>query len=100
MSYNTINFPHTRMRRMRYNDFSRRLMREHRISVDDLIYPMFVTEGSNQKDAIASMPGISRLSLDLLLEEADELSRLGIPAIALFPGVTRTGLAIARASIG
>ncbi len=70
---------------MRYNDFSRRLMRENRLSVDDLIYPMFVTEGANQREAIASMPGIERLSLDLLLEEARELYELGIPAIALFP---------------
>jgi porphobilinogen synthase len=70
---------------MRYNDFSRRLMREHRLSVDDLIYPMFVTEGTNQREAIASMPGIERLSLDLLLEEAHALYDLGIPAIALFP---------------
>ncbi|MGJ0430238.1 porphobilinogen synthase [Methylobacter sp.] len=85
MTYNNINFPRTRMRRMRYNDFSRRLMREHRLSVDDLIYPMFVTEGTNQREAIASMPGIERLSLDLLLEEAHALYDLGIPAIALFP---------------
>lgn len=70
---------------MRYNDFSRRLMREHRLSVDDLIYPMFVTEGTNQREAIASMPGLERLSLDLLLEEAHALYDLGIPAIALFP---------------
>jgi porphobilinogen synthase len=70
---------------MRYNDFSRRLMRENRLSVDDLIYPMFVTEGSNQREAISSMPGIERLSLDLLLEEAHKLYNLGIPAIALFP---------------
>jgi porphobilinogen synthase len=70
---------------MRYNDFSRRLMRENRLSVDDLIYPMFVTEGANQREAIASMPGIERLSLDLLLEEAHALYDLGIPAIALFP---------------
>lgn len=88
MSYHTINFPRTRMRRMRYNDFSRRLMREHRLSVDDLIYPMFVTEGSDRKEPILSMPGIVRLSLDLLLEEAQEISRLGIPAIALFPVVS------------
>jgi porphobilinogen synthase len=85
MTYNNINFPRTRMRRMRYNDFSRRLMREHRLSVDDLIYPMFVTEGANQRETIASMPGIERLSLDLLLEEAHVLYELGIPAIALFP---------------
>jgi porphobilinogen synthase len=73
---------------MRYNDFSRRLMREHRLSVDDLIYPMFVTEGSDRKEPIPSMPGINRLSLDLLLEEAQEISRLGIPAVALFPVVS------------
>ncbi|MFA6052290.1 MAG: porphobilinogen synthase [Methylobacter sp.] len=85
MTYNNINFPHTRMRRMRFNDFSRRLMRENRLSVDNLIYPMFVTEGSNRRESIASMPDIERLSLDLLLEEAHELYNLGIPAIALFP---------------
>jgi len=85
MTYNNINFPQTRMRRMRYHDFSRRLMRENRLSVDDLIYPMFVTEGSNQRESISSMPGIERLSLDLLLTEAHELYNLGIPAIALFP---------------
>ncbi|MDP3902415.1 MAG: porphobilinogen synthase [Methylococcaceae bacterium] len=85
MSNDTIKFPLTRMRRMRYSDFSRRLMRENALTVDDLIYPMFVTEGSNQRQAIASMPGIDRLSLDLLLEEAHELYELGIPAIALFP---------------
>jgi porphobilinogen synthase len=70
---------------MRYNDFSRRLMRENRLSVDDLIYPMFVTEGSNQRESISSMPGVERLSLDLLIEEAHQLYNLGIPAIALFP---------------
>jgi len=85
MTYNNINFPQTRMRRMRYHDFSRRLMRENRLSVDDLIYPMFVTEGSNRRESISSMPGIERLSLDLLLTEAHELYNLGIPAIALFP---------------
>jgi porphobilinogen synthase len=85
MTYNNINFPHTRMRRMRYNDFSRRLMRENHLSVDDLIYPMFVTEGTNQKEPISSMPGIERFSLDLLLAQADEIYNLGIPAIALFP---------------
>ncbi len=85
MTHNNINFPQTRMRRMRYNDFSRRLMRENRLSVDDLIYPMFVTEGSNQRQAISSMPGVERLSLDLLLAEAQGLYNLGIPAIALFP---------------
>ena len=85
MTYNNINFPLTRMRRMRYIDFSRRLMRENSLSVDDLIYPMFITEGTNQKEEISSMPGVYRYSLDLLLEQADEINQLGIPAIALFP---------------
>jgi len=70
---------------MRYNDFSRRLMRENHLSVDDLIYPMFVTEGTNQREPISSMPGMERFSLDLLLAQADEIYNLGIPAIALFP---------------
>jgi Delta-aminolevulinic acid dehydratase len=73
------------MRRMRFNDFSRRLMRENILSVDDLIYPMFVTEGSNKREAISSMPGVERFSLDLLLTQAEEIYNLGIPAIALFP---------------
>lgn len=83
--YNNINFPNTRMRRMRYHDFSRRLMREHRLSADDLIQPFFVLEGENTRETIASMPGIERLSIDLLLEEAAILVDLGVPAIALFP---------------
>ena len=87
MAYNNINFPSTRMRRMRYNDFSRRLMRENHLTVDDLIYPVFVTEGVKQRVAIASMPGVERVSLDVLLAEAEEICRLGIPAIALFPVV-------------
>jgi porphobilinogen synthase len=70
---------------MRYNDFSRRLMRENKLTTDDLIYPMFVIEGHNQRQAIASMPGIERMSIDLLVAEAKELVALGIPAIALFP---------------
>jgi porphobilinogen synthase len=70
---------------MRYNDFSRRLMRENHLTVDDLIYPMFVTEGSNQREPISSMPGVERFSLDLLLAQAEEIYNLGIPAIALFP---------------
>ncbi|MDO9241421.1 MAG: porphobilinogen synthase, partial [Methylicorpusculum sp.] len=85
MTHNTIKFPSTRMRRMRFDAFSRRLMSENKLSVDDLIYPMFVTEEYKLKQAIPSMPGIERFSLDLLLEEARELSELGIPAIALFP---------------
>jgi porphobilinogen synthase len=70
---------------MRRADFSRRLMRESRLSVDDLIYPMFVIEGNGQREAVASMPGVERLSIDLLLKEAEQLVRLGIPAVALFP---------------
>ncbi|QRV22754.1 porphobilinogen synthase [Marinomonas foliarum] len=80
-----MTFPYTRMRRMRKNDFSRRLMREHHLSSDDLIYPMFILEGDNVREAIPSMPNIERLSIDLLLEEAKELVELGIPTIALFP---------------
>ncbi len=78
-------FPASRLRRMREHDFSRRLMAEHQLTVNDLIYPMFIVEGENQREAIASMPGIERLSLDLLLTEAKQLVELGIPAIALFP---------------
>ncbi|WP_411726434.1 porphobilinogen synthase [Methyloglobulus sp.] len=85
MPYSNIKFPSTRMRRMRFDDFSRRLMRENQLSVDDLIYPMFVIEGLNRREPIPSMPGIERLSLDLLLEEAREVYELDIPAIALFP---------------
>ncbi len=87
MPYNNINFPFIRMRRMRCDDFSRRLMRENQLSTDDLIYPMFVTEGLNRREPIPSMPGIERVSLDLLLAEAREVYGLGIPAIALFPVV-------------
>jgi porphobilinogen synthase len=72
---------------MRSNDFSRRLMRESTLTTDDLIYPIFIIEGKNQRTAIDSMPGIERLSIDLLLEEAKTLLSLGIPAIALFPVV-------------
>ena len=81
------NFPATRMRRLRANDFSRRLMRENQLTVNDLIYPMFVCEGNNERQAVGSMPGIERLSIDLLVAEAKQLAALGIPAIALFPVV-------------
>jgi porphobilinogen synthase len=87
MPYININFPTTRMRRMRFDDFSRRLMRENRLCTDDLIYPMFVTEGLNKKETVSTMPGIERFTLDLLVEEAREVYGLGIPAIALFPVV-------------
>ncbi|MDD5228391.1 MAG: porphobilinogen synthase [Methylococcales bacterium] len=88
MEHHNIKFPNTRMRRMRKNDFSRRLMRENHLTVDDLIYPVFVIEGLNKRETIDSMPGVERLSLDLLIEEARELYILGIPAIALFPVVS------------
>jgi porphobilinogen synthase len=81
----TSAFPLRRMRRMRKHDFSRRLMAENSLSVNDLIYPMFVLEGVNRSEKIASMPGIERYSIDLLLKEAAELVELGIPLIALFP---------------
>jgi len=73
------------MRRQRRDEFSRRLMREHVLTVDDLILPVFVLDGEGRREAIPSMPGVERLSIDLLLEEAAELVALGIPAIALFP---------------
>jgi len=78
-------FPYTRMRRMRRDDFSRRLMAENHLSVNDLIYPVFVLEGKNRREIIESMPGIERLSIDLLLEEAKDLVNLGVPAVAIFP---------------
>lgn len=78
-------YPLTRMRRLRASNFARDLVSENRLSVKDLIYPMFVLEGEQRREAIASMPGIERLSIDLLVKEVQELHRLGIPAIALFP---------------
>jgi len=78
-------FPRTRLRRMRRDDFSRRLMREHTLSVDNLIYPMFVIEGRGRRDPIASMPGVERLTIDELVREAEALIELRVPAIALFP---------------
>ncbi len=74
-----------RPRRMRKDEFSRRLMREHHLTTDDLIYPVFVMEGHQKEEAISSMPGIKRQSTDLILETAKECFKLGIPAIALFP---------------
>ena len=80
-------FPNTRLRRMRAKEVTRRLMREHQLGVNDLIYPMFVCEGSGERQAVGSMPGIERLSVDLIVKEAKLLAALGIPAIALFPVV-------------
>ena len=81
-------FPGVRMRRMRRDDFSRRLMREHSLTVDDLIYPVFLLEGSGRCEAVTSMPGVERLSLDLLLPVAEECVALGIPVLALFPAIS------------
>lgn len=78
-------FPETRMRRNRADDFSRRLMRENELSVNDLIYPMFILDGKNQREAVISMPGVERMSIDLAVEECKLLSSLGVPAVALFP---------------
>ena len=87
MASNNVNrrFPDTRMRRLRAKEFSRRLVRENRFSVDDLILPVFVIEGENQTEKIPSMPGIERMSVDVLLKAARRWFDLGIPAIALFP---------------
>ena len=78
-------FPHGRPRRLRRDDFTRNLVREARLSPHDLIYPVFVLDGRNQRQAVTSMPGVERLSLDLLLPVAEQCLSLGIPALALFP---------------
>lgn len=80
-------FPKRRMRRLRKDDCTRRLVAENQITVSDLIYPMFILMGKDRRESIDSMPGIERLSIDLMLEEAQYLARLGVPAIALFPVV-------------
>tara|TARA_B110000114_G_C15018196_1_gene367775 strand:- start:141 stop:1148 length:1008 start_codon:yes stop_codon:yes gene_type:complete len=80
-------FPQSRMRRLRANEFSRRLVRENTLSPADLIFPVFVVDGIDHREAIASMPGIERLSIDLLVKQAKIVQQMGIPAIALFPVV-------------
>ncbi|MGF1742552.1 porphobilinogen synthase [Vibrio profundum] len=77
------------MRRTRNHDFSRRLVAENQLSVDDLIYPMFILMGKDRREPVESMPGVERLSIDLMLEEAHYLAQLGVPAIALFPVVNQ-----------
>ena len=91
MSFKTNrgSYPYTRMRRVRASDFSRRLVCENNLSASDLILPVFVIEGTGQSESVASMPGVSRLSIDLLIDEAREIADLGIPAIALFPVVAQ-----------
>ena len=81
-------YPSNRPRRQRKNDFTRRLVREHTLSVDDLIYPVFVLEGDKRREQVSSMPGVERLSLDLLLPVAEECVKLGIPVMALFPVIS------------
>ena len=80
-----LHFPNHRPRRMRRDDWSRRLMQENSVSASDLIYPVFLLEGSGKSEAVASMPGVNRLSLDLLMPVAQECVDLGIPVLALFP---------------
>ncbi|MCC6879904.1 MAG: porphobilinogen synthase [Rhodocyclaceae bacterium] len=83
-------FPATRMRRMRHDDFSRRLMRETRLMADDLIYPVFVLEGKGISEPVGSMPGVFRHSLDRLLKVAEDAAQLGVPALALFPVIDQS----------
>jgi len=85
--FDLASFPRTRMRRMRRDDFSRRLMRENVLTPADLILPVFVLDGADRTEAVASMPGVERLSIDRLLPEAENCLELGIPALALFPVV-------------
>ena len=82
-------YPSTRMRRMRRDDFSRRLMRENQLSCDDLIYPVFVIEGHDKVEPVKSMPGVERKTIDRLVEEARQVEQLGIPMLALFPVVDK-----------
>ena len=82
-------YSNKRMRRLRRDDFSRRLVCENRLSADDLIYPVFVLEGKNRLEPIASMPGIVRQTLDKLLHQAEQCVKLGIPAVALFPVIAQ-----------
>ena len=78
-------YPRRRMRRMRRDEFSRRLRREHRLTTDDLIYPVFVIEGKNRIEPVPSMPGIQRYTVDRLLAHAEQCVKLGLPAVAIFP---------------
>jgi porphobilinogen synthase len=85
--FDLASFPRTRMRRMRRDDFSRRLMREHSLAASDLILPVFVLDGTDREEDVASMPGVRRMTLDRLYAVAEDCLRLGIPALALFPVV-------------
>ena len=81
------NFPKTRLRRNRMKDFSRRLVAENNLGTNDLILPLFVCDGNNVEDPIQSMPGVSRYSIDKLLHKVEEVVKLSIPAIAIFPQI-------------
>lgn len=96
MNFPPRQMPVTRLRRMRRDDFSRRLMRETILTPSDLIYPVFVLEGKNQEQVVESMPKVKRQSIDLLLHTAEKACRLGIPMLALFPVVTQNKTADAR----
>ena len=78
-------FPGRRMRRIRRHDFSRRLVAENQLTVNDLIYPVFVMEGTNHRQEVPSMPGVYRMTIDVLLKEAEEIAKLGVPVLSLFP---------------
>ena len=88
MTHTFAPFPANRPRRLRRDDFTRNLVREHALSVNDLIYPVFVLEGQQRREAVASMPGVERLSLDLLLPVAEQCVALGVPVMALFPVIS------------
>jgi len=90
MTYQSSKFPRARPRRMRRDDFSRRLMRENVLTANDLIYPVFVLDGDNRTETVASMPGVQRQSIHRLLQTAEECVKLGIPALALFPVVEQS----------
>jgi porphobilinogen synthase len=83
----TSRFPSRRPRRLRRDDFTRRLAREHRLASDDLVYPVFVLDGARREEPVASMPGVARKSIDRLLHDAELCVSLGVPALALFPVV-------------
>ena len=85
----SIRYPKTRLRRLRADRFSRELVSENRLHVSDLIYPIFVSEGSKHRQSVHSMPGIERLSIDELVNEAEQLYKLGVPSIAIFPVVEK-----------
>ena len=92
-------FPYTRMRRNRSEEFSRRLNSENQLNVSDLILPVFVIEGNNESQAVESMPGVNRLSIDLLVKHTELVFKLGIPAVALFPVVGNKKISASRGSL-